>query len=144
MARQQRLAELASLAATLILYEAPHRIVALFEDLLVVMGDERRCCVARELTKQFETMRSGTVAEIKTFIESDLNQQRGEFVVLIAPPDKVVTAELDAESQRILDILLAELSVKQASALAARITGKPRRTLYEAALGKTPPDDVDA
>lgn len=140
-ARQQRLAELGALAATLVVYEAPHRIVELFADLLEVLGAERRCCMARELTKQFETIRSGTIAEIKTFIDSDPNQQRGEFVILVAPPSKTVTAELDAESQRVLDILLAELSVKQASALAAKITGKPKRTLYEAALGKTSPGE---
>jgi len=133
-ARQQRLAELGGMAATLVFYEAPHRIVELFADLLEVLGAERRCCMARELTKQFETIRSGSVAEIKVFIESDPNQQRGEFVVLIAPQSKAITAELDVESERVLKLLLAELSVKQASALAAKITGKPKRALYEAAL----------
>lgn len=133
-ARRQRLTDLSAMAATLVFYEAPHRIVELFADLLDVLGAERRCCMARELTKQFETIRSGTIAEIKMFIESDSNQQRGEFVVLIAPPSKMVSAELDTESERVLKLLLAELSVKQASALAAKITGKPKRALYEAAL----------
>jgi len=92
--------------------------------------------MARELTKQFETIRTGTIAEIKQFIESDPNQQRGEFVVLVAAQDKQTARELDDESERVLDILLEELSVKQASALAAKITGKSKRTLYDAALGK--------
>ncbi len=133
-ARQQRLAELSSFSATLIFYEAPHRIVELFADLLAVLGDDRRCCMARELTKQFETIRNGSIKEIKDFIEGDSNQQRGEFVVLVAPQSKRETAGLDAESERVLKVLLAELSVKQASALAAKITGTPKRTLYEAAL----------
>jgi len=135
-ARKQRLTELFTLQATLIFYEAPHRIVELFADMADVFGAERRCCMARELTKQFETIRTGTIAEIKQFIESDPNQQRGEFVVLVAAQDKQTARELDDESERVLDILLEELSVKQASALAAKITGKSKRTLYDAALGK--------
>jgi len=135
-ARKQRLTELFTLQATLIFYEAPHRIVELFRDLSEVFGSDRRCCMARELTKQFETIRTGTIAEIKQFIESDSNQQRGEFVVLVAAQDKHIAKELDDESERVLDILLEELSVKQASALAAKITGKSKRALYDAALGK--------
>jgi 16S rRNA (cytidine1402-2'-O)-methyltransferase len=135
-ARQQRLQDLSSLSATLVFYEAPHRIVELFADLLAVFGSERRCCMARELTKQFETIRNGTVQDIKTFIEADSNQQRGEFVVMVAPADRAEQSTLDDEAQRVLDILLEELSVKQASALAAKITGKSKRLLYEAALVK--------
>ena len=135
-ARKQRLEELSSLSTTLIFYEAPHRIMELFDDLLDVLGTERRCCMARELTKQFETIRTGTISDLKKFIESDPNQQRGEFVVLVAAQDKQLARDLDDESERILDVLLEELSVKQASALAAKITGKSRRILYDAALNK--------
>jgi 16S rRNA (cytidine1402-2'-O)-methyltransferase len=135
-ARLQRLQELSSLSATLVFYEAPHRIVELFADLLAVFGAGRRCCMARELTKQFETIRNGTVQDIKTFIEADSNQQRGEFVVMVAPADRAEQSTLDDEAQRVLDILLSELSVKQASALAAQITGKSKRLLYDSALGK--------
>ncbi len=135
-ARKQRLTELSSFSATLIFYEAPHRIVELFEDLAEVLGSARRCCMAREVTKQFETIKTGTIVDIKNFIVSDPNQQRGEFVVMVAAPDKQVAKELDDESERILNVLLEELSVKQASALAAKITGKSKRALYDAALGK--------
>lgn len=135
-ARKQRLDELAALQATLVFYEAPHRIVELFTDLIEVFGNDRLCCMARELTKQFETIRRGTLIDIKHFIDSDSNQQRGEFVVLIAAPDKQANKALDTESTRVLDILLEELSVKQASALAAKITGKSRHALYDAALDK--------
>lgn len=135
-ARKQRLTELASLQATLIFYEAPHRIMELFIDLDEIFGAERRCCMARELTKQFETIRNGSIADIRQFIAGDANQQRGEFVILIAAQDKHIARELDDESERVLDILLDELSVKQASALAAKITGKSKRTLYDAALSK--------
>lgn len=137
-ARQQRLAELKTVAGTLVFYEAPHRIVELFDDLLQVYGGERECCMARELTKQFETIRRGSIADVGVFIKSDLDQQRGEFVVLVAPESRAVTAGLDDESLRILHVLLEELSVKQAAALAAKITGKPKRALYDAALGKKP------
>lgn len=135
-ARQQRLAELKSLAGTLVFYEAPHRIVELFDDLLHIYGGERECCMAREITKQFETIRRGSIADVRAFIAADPDQQRGEFVVIVAPESREVTSGLDDEALRVLKILLEELSVKQASALAAKITGKPKRTLYDAALGK--------
>lgn len=133
-ARQQRLRELKSLEATLVFYEAPHRIVELFADLLAVYGSSRRACFGRELTKQFETVRSGTIDELQALILADANQQRGEFVVLVAPPPKSPVAQLDHEAERILDVLLEELSVKQAAALAAKITGQSKRALYDAAL----------
>ena len=133
-ARQQRLQELAALAATLVCYEAPHRIVELLQDAEVVFGADRLCCLARELTKQFETIRRGTLGEIKSFVESDPNQQRGEFVVMFAPVPRNEQNEMDEEANRVLAVLLEELSVKQASALAAKITGKPKRLLYDAAL----------
>jgi 16S rRNA (cytidine1402-2'-O)-methyltransferase len=135
-ARKQRLIELLPLQATLVFYEAPHRVVELFADMAEVFGAERHCCMARELTKQFETIRKGSIDEIKKFIESDTNQQRGEFVILVATQDKQANRELDDESERVLDVLLEELSVKQAAALAAKITGKPKRVLYDKALEK--------
>lgn len=135
-ARQQRLQHLKDLAHTVIIYESPHRILSCIEDCYAVLGGERSCTVAREISKHFETIRTGSLAEIKVFVESDANQQRGEFVLLLAAEKADNTSSLDAESEKVLDVLLTELSIKQASALAAKISGKPKRALYDLALTK--------
>ena len=131
-ARSKLLAGLRGMAATLVLYEAPHRILDLATDLAAVYEPARRIVMARELTKRFETIHACSISELATWLASDANQQRGEFVVLIdaAPPSE----GLDDEARRILDILLAELPVKTAAALASHITGQSKNALYKAAL----------
>lgn len=131
-ARGKLLAGLRGMAATLVLYEAPHRILDLAADLAAVYEPARRIVIARELTKRFETIHACSINELATWLASDANQQRGEFVVLIdaAPPSE----GLDDEARRILEILLAELPVKTAAALASRITGQSKNALYKAAL----------
>jgi len=132
----QRLLSLAVLqaeSATLVFYESSHRILASLKDMATTFGD-RPACIARELTKMYETVINGTLAELVEVLEQDLNQQKGEFVVMVqgAPqPDK---KQLDDADLKVLDILLEELSVKQASALAAKITGKKKQMLYQYAL----------
>lgn len=131
-ARRVRLEALRAEIRTLAFYEASHRIVEMLEDLVAVMGDERPAVVARELTKTFETVRGGTLAELLVFVRSDANQQKGEFVVLVQGADPPVQDKADTE--RVLNILLAELPVKQAAALAERITGMKKNELYKLAL----------
>jgi len=132
-ARRQRLATLASEDCTLVFYESPHRIVASLADMATELGAARAAVLARELTKTFETVRGGSLAELGEFVAADANQQKGEIVVLVegAP---AVEAAIDAEAERILGILLEELPVKQAAALAARITGLKKNLLYQQAL----------
>jgi 16S rRNA (cytidine1402-2'-O)-methyltransferase len=133
-ARSKLLAGLRGMAATLVLYEAPHRILDLAADLAAVYEPARRVVIARELTKRFETIHACNVGELGEWLAGDTNQQRGEFVVLIdaAPPSE----GLDDEARRVLALLLAELPVKTAAALASRITGQSKNALYEAALAK--------
>ena len=137
-ARSKVLTGLRSLAATLVLYEAPHRIVDLAQDLSAVFEAARRIVIARELTKRFETIHACTVGEVQAWLAADANQQRGEFVVLIeaAPPHDAGDGRngLDDEARRVLAILLAELPVKTAAALTARITGQSKNALYQEAL----------
>ena len=132
-ARVAALQALSGLAATLALYEAPHRIVDMAIDIATVFEPARRVVVARELTKRFETIHACTASELHAWLVADANQQRGEFVVLIeaAPPR---AAGLDAEAQRVLTLLLEEIPVKTAAALAARITGQSKNDLYAQAL----------
>jgi 16S rRNA (cytidine1402-2'-O)-methyltransferase len=130
--RENALIALADLASTLVLYEAPHRIIETVDALLQVFGPTRQIVLARELTKQFEEIHRCALADAPDWLRQDENHQRGEFVLLIeAAPAKT---DDGAEADRVLRILLAELPLKQAAALAAQLTGHKKNALYERAL----------
>jgi 16S rRNA (cytidine1402-2'-O)-methyltransferase len=131
--REAELAELARIAATLVLYEAPHRIVDCVEALAAAFEPTRQVVFARELTKLFEEIHRCPLGEALAWIKADPNRERGEFVVLVEGAAAATDAE-DVEAERILNILLAECSVKQAANLAAQITGRKKNALYERAL----------
>nr|WP_245362940.1 16S rRNA (cytidine(1402)-2'-O)-methyltransferase [Pseudomonas sp. BP8] len=135
--RRARLEQVKEEPRTLIFYEAPHRILECLEDMAAVFGGERPALLGRELTKTFETLKGLPLAELHAFVAADSNQQRGECVVLVggwsAPADEQA---ISAEAQRVLDLLLAELPLKRAAALAAEITGVRKNLLYQAALEK--------
>jgi 16S rRNA (cytidine1402-2'-O)-methyltransferase len=139
-ARRKRLAELAAETRTLILYEAPHRISDCLADLAAACGGERRACVAREITKRFETFYRGTLAELAERAKTDPNLARGESVVLVegAPAAEPGAAGLDAT----LAVLLRHLPPSAAAAAAAALTGVRRADAYARALAltrETPP-----
>ncbi len=135
-ARRRFFEGLRSEPRTLVFYEAPHRIAGSLADMAAVFGASRRAAFARELTKQFETVRLDTLAALAQWVGSDPDQQRGEIVVLVegAPPCGRRGAAEDREAQRILAVLLESLSAREAAALASRITGAPRNRLYALAL----------
>lgn len=138
-ARQARLSSIKEETRTLIFYEAPHRLLDCLEDMARVFGEARQVVLARELTKTFETIRGGALADLCAWVAGDANQQRGECVLLVEgwqPP--VGEAALDDETSRVLDLLLAELPLKRAAALAAEITGVRKNLLYQAALDRRP------
>ncbi|HTV86041.1 MAG TPA: 16S rRNA (cytidine(1402)-2'-O)-methyltransferase [Dyella sp.] len=130
-ARRARLQELAGDARTLIFYESSHRIMESLTDMREVFGAERAAVVARELTKLFETVLSHTLGDLVERVAADANQQRGEFVVLVAGRGEDVDGRL-AEGQRVFALLRQELPAAKAAKLAAAITGAPRKALYEA------------
>ncbi len=133
-ARRRELEALRELPYTLAFYEAPHRIVETVEDLLQVLGGERDITFARELTKLFESIHTCKLADAPAWLAGDPNRQRGEFVLLLsgAPPE--TEAGISAEAQRILQLMLAELPLKQAVKLAAEISGEKKNALYDLAL----------
>ncbi|WP_413458360.1 16S rRNA (cytidine(1402)-2'-O)-methyltransferase [Herbaspirillum huttiense] len=144
--RETALQELVALQAALVFYEAPHRIVETVQSMLQVFGPARQVVLARELTKLFEHIHRCPLGEAVAWLEQDANRQRGEFVVLLEGAQPVEGE--DAEGERVLRILLEELPVKQAAALAAQITGHKKNALYERALqirqGAQADEDEDA
>ncbi len=131
-ARRKRLEGLRTATATLVFYESPHRILDTLEDLQAVFGPERPMVLARELTKTFETFLRGTVAEVRAQVQADPDQRRGEMVLLIQGAEARNAATLDED--RLLAILLEEMPVRQAAALAARLSGGKKNRLYQRAL----------
>ena len=131
-ARRAALERLKAIDATLVFYEAPHRIEETVADLAALLEPERELVIARELTKLFEQIERMPLPEAPAWLAADENRRRGEFVLLVsAPPPR---AGIDAETERILALLLDELPVRQAAKLAAAITGQPKNALYERAL----------
>jgi 16S rRNA (cytidine1402-2'-O)-methyltransferase len=130
--RRQKISELKSEVRTLIFYEAPHRILECVEDFAAEFGADRVATLARELTKNFETIKRLPLGRLAEFIKNDSNQQRGECVLIVSGNRE--EPELDAKTSQVLDVLLAELPVKQAAGLAAKITGISKNKLYEQAL----------
>lgn len=135
--RRARLEQVKEEPRTLIFYEAPHRILECLEDMQLVFGDERPALLARELTKTFETLKGLPLAELAAWVAADSNQQRGECVVLVAGWQAPEGDEaLSVEAMRVLDLLLQDLPLKRAAALAAEITGVRKNLLYQAALDR--------
>lgn len=134
--RKEQLQLIAADTRTTIYYESPHRILESLDDMCEVLGAERYVVIARELTKTFETIKGAPLAELIDWVRADANQQRGEFVVLISGAPVVERDGLDDETLRVLDILTAELPLKQAAALTAKITGEKKNALYQEALAR--------
>lgn len=130
-ARRSRLAELAGEPRTLIFYESSHRIAESLEDMRDVFGAGREAVVARELTKLFETVLGAPLAQLVQTVQGAPNQQKGEFVVMVAGRDETEDDRL-AEGLRVFGILKDELPPAKAAKLAAAITGAPRKALYGA------------
>jgi 16S rRNA (cytidine1402-2'-O)-methyltransferase len=132
--RKRALDALKSLPCTLIFYEAPHRILECVSDLAEVFGTQRQITFARELTKVFETFHVCKLEDALNWLQTDSNQQKGEFVLLLSGAAAVSKSEISHESQRTLRLLLGELPLKQAVKLASEITGENRNKLYKLAL----------
>ncbi|WP_372404232.1 16S rRNA (cytidine(1402)-2'-O)-methyltransferase [Acinetobacter piscicola] len=140
--QSQRMLQLEKLkheTQTLIIYEAPHRILDCVKDMVEVFGAERPVGFAREITKTFETIKKMTLAELLAFIENDHHQQKGEIVLVIGG----ATQEHDVNQEKLDKLLLRlleDLSVKAASQLAADLTGIKKKVAYQRALELTQQD----
>ena len=131
--RENMLHTLRGVSATMVFYEAPHRILDCATALAEAFEPTRQVVFARELTKLFEEIHRCPLSEAEAWIRADAHREKGEFVILLEGATEAQDAE-DVEAERILGILLAECSVKQAANLTAQITGRKKNALYERAL----------
>lgn len=136
--RANRLAELATEEATLVFYEAPHRVRDTLAAMMAAFGDDREVVLAREITKTFETLRRDTLAGMLAFVEADHNQQKGEIVLVVAGCDGS-GASLDADTARLLERLALELPAKKAAAIVAEHAGLRKKDLYNYLLARKSP-----
>ena len=132
-ARREALRGLAGEPRTLVFYEAPHRLRESLEDLAAEFGAERPAAVAREITKRFESVYRGTLGTLAQQAASDAGMSRGEIVLVVQGTGRAASRE-EISAEHVLRALLEELPVAQAAKLAAQITGRPRRELYDLAL----------
>ena len=131
-ARQRKLAELAKEQRTMVFYESVHRIVASLQALVAAFGSDRRAAVCRELTKQYESIYRGTLAELGRAGEAGEITSKGEFVIVVEGARASPGSGLELD--RLLRALLAELPLKTAVKVAAAATGRNRNEVYSAAL----------
>ena len=130
-ARRERLNSLAMIPATLVFYEAPSRLAEALADMAEELGP-RRATVARELTKLYEEIKRGDLADLAAhYAESE--KPLGEIVVVVAPPGRAAKPD-EASLERLVLDALQELSVKDAAAVVAAQSGLPRREVYSLAL----------
>ena len=128
--RRTALERLAGETRTLVLFEAPHRIVATLEDLARLFGAQRRAVIARELTKLHEAVYRGTLPQLAAAAHADPNMARGEITLLIQGAEPAPAGSDRALLARTLRLLLAELPPGRAAALAAQIAGATRGEAY--------------
>jgi 16S rRNA (cytidine1402-2'-O)-methyltransferase len=133
-ARRRALGEIAPLSATLIVYETGPRLAATLADMADVLG-ERQAAVARELTKLYEELRRGSLAELAAHYGA-AGGPKGEIVIVIGGADEAAAraAITDDDIDTALETALATMSVKDASIAVAEATGRPRREVYQRAL----------
>ncbi len=130
--RRARLEALVAEPRTLVFYESPHRIEATIEAMAQVMGAGREAVLLRELTKTFEQIQAAPLAAMRQWLVADPDHRRGEFVIVLAGAEMETLGQV--QQRELLAVLLDYLSVKEAAAAAARLTGAPKRTLYQLAV----------
>lgn len=133
--RRAALASLVHEPRTLVFFEAPHRIQEMLADLASELGGERQAAVARELTKMYETVYRGTLAELGARAQTEENFARGELTIVVRGAESAAVDVDGPELRRIMGILLKELPPGRAAAVAAQLTGASRAAAYALAKG---------
>ncbi len=133
-ARRQQLQSFLHEPRTVIFYEAPHRLQESLQAMLQVFGGARKAVVAREISKVYESISSGDIQTLADYYALHADECRGEIVILLEGVEAADDAKVSLHPQEVLKILLDELPLKQAVALASKITGEKKNLLYDAAL----------
>jgi len=133
VARLKFLQTKTNLDETIIFYESPKRILSTLEDMLEVFGESREVCLAKELTKSFETILTDRLPNLIEYLDSDINHQKGEFVILVSSADKIDLIESERQLDKILPILCSEMGASKAAKIAAKITGIDKKHCYKRA-----------
>jgi 16S rRNA (cytidine1402-2'-O)-methyltransferase len=128
--RQRRLAELAAEPRTLIFFEAPHRTAEMLTDLAAAFGEQRPAAVCRELTKRYEEVRRGGLAELAAWAADGV---RGEVTVVVGGAQPRATDAGDAVAE-VGELTAGGMKLKPAVAVVAERHGLSRNALYEATL----------
>ncbi|MQM37288.1 Ribosomal RNA small subunit methyltransferase I [wastewater metagenome] len=127
--RARRLQALAAEACTVVMLESGHRIAASLEAMAASFGGDREACLARELTKRFETVRLATLDELAAWVAADANQRRGEFVLMVRGVEAQAVADT-VTVDALIDELAGEMPPRRAARLLARLTGGSANTFY--------------
>jgi 16S rRNA (cytidine1402-2'-O)-methyltransferase len=117
-------------ARTIVVFESSHRITASLRDMETVLGSGRQAAICREMTKQFETVLRGSLSDLRTRLEEDSDQRKGEFVIVLAGGEIDYAAEF-GKAVELGRALQDHLSLSQAARVAARVCGVSRRELYD-------------
>ena len=133
-ARLKLLNSIVSRTETIIFYESPKRILATLSDMYTTFGDVREVCLAKELTKTFETIHTDSIPNLIKYLTADEKNQKGEFVILISANDKIDIAEAETQLESLLPILCAEMGASKAAKLASKITGIDKSQCYKKAI----------
>ena len=133
-ARVKLLKSLLNRNETSIFYESPKRILATLNDMQTIFGDSRKVCLAKELTKIFETIHTDSIPNLIEYLTIDQNHQKGEFVILISATNKIDLAEAEIQLDSLLPILCAEMGTSKAAKIAAKITGIDKKKCYKRAM----------
>lgn len=128
--RETEIAALRDLPCTLVFYESPKRVHEMLDSLRQTLGDERQVVVARELTKRFEEVLRGSMAEVADMLSG--RTIKGEVVVLVGRAGAREVAEADVREA--LGNAMATMRVKDAATAVAGALGLPRRDVYQVAL----------
>jgi 16S rRNA (cytidine1402-2'-O)-methyltransferase len=128
-ARKQSLENLVNESRTLVFYEAPHRIIDSITDMEHIFG-ERQAVLAKELTKQFETIYRDNFIGLLNWLQAKVERQKGEFVIVVAGASPINNKILTPETERVFNILRQELPLKKAAKLTSEITGVSKNAIY--------------
>ena len=131
--RRKKLEQLANESRCFVFFEAPHRMVESLKDMVELLGAECPAVIAREMTKIHETIRTDDLGNLLKWVLADPNQTKGEFVMIV-DNSGCTKPNREQDADRILEIMLVELSPRQAAQLTSKILGQKRNILYRRAI----------